>query len=84
MCTISYAQDYFPIDSGVKTTKNTTVAFTNAKIYSTATNIIKKGTLLIKDGKVVEVGKRVAIPKNAKVIDVSGKNHLPIFYRCVF
>jgi hypothetical protein len=46
------AQEYFPINTGVKTTKNTTVAFTNAKIYVTPTNVIKKGTLLVKDGKV--------------------------------
>ena len=51
------AQDYFPTNTGVKTKKNTTVAFKNATIYVTPQKIIKKGTLLIKDGKVFAVGK---------------------------
>ena len=33
--TFSQAQDYFPTDEGVKTTENTTFAFTNATIYVT-------------------------------------------------
>ena len=73
------AQEYFPTNTGVKTTKNTTVAFTNAKIYVTPTNIIKKGTLLVKDGKVVSVGKSVKVPKGAKTVDLSGKTIYPSF-----
>ncbi|MFN0729432.1 amidohydrolase family protein [Polaribacter gochangensis] len=73
------AQEYFPTNSGVKTTKNTTVAFTNAKIYVTPTQIINKGTLLVKDGKVVSVGKNVRIPNGAKTVDLSGKTMYPSF-----
>ncbi len=73
------AQEYFPTNTGVKTTKNTTVAFTNAKIYVTPTNIIKKGTLLVKDGKVVSVGKSVTIPKGTKTVDLKGKTIYPSF-----
>ena len=73
------AQEYFPTNTGVKTTKNTTVAFTNAKIYVTPTQIINKGTLLVKDGKVVSVGKRVSIPKGTKTVDLSGKTIYPSF-----
>ena len=73
------AQDYFPTNTGVKTTKNTTVAFTNAKIYVTPTNIIKKGTLLVKDGKIVSVGKSVSIPEGAKTLDLEGKTIYPSF-----
>ena len=64
------AQEYFPTNTGVKTTKNTTVAFTNAQIYVTPTQIINKGTLLVKDGKVVAVGKRVKIPNGTKTVAV--------------
>ena len=74
-----HAQVYFPTNKGVKTTKNTTVAFTNAKIYVTPTNIIKKGTLLVKDGKVVQVSNSVKIPRHAKIIDLSGKVVYPSF-----
>jgi imidazolonepropionase-like amidohydrolase len=73
------AQEYFPTNSGVKTTENTTLAFTNAKIYVTPTQIINKGTLLVKDGKVVSVGKRVSIPNGAKIVDLSGKTIYPSF-----
>ncbi|NVJ88215.1 MAG: amidohydrolase family protein [Flavobacteriaceae bacterium] len=76
---VSYAQDYFPTDKGVKTTKNTTFAFTNATIYVTPTDVIKKGTLLIKDGKVVGVGRSVKIPENAITTDLEGKNIYPSF-----
>lgn len=76
---LAKAQDYFPTNSGVKTTKSNLVAFTNATIHITPENIIKKGTLLVKDGKVAEVGKSVKIPDGAKIIDVSGKMIYPSF-----
>ena len=80
LCSIVvHSQEYFPTNSGIKTTKNTTVAFTNAKIYVTPTQIIKKGTLLVKDGKVISVGSRVAIPKGTKMVDLSGKTIYPSF-----
>ena len=71
--TVTQAQDYFPTDSGVKTAENATFAFTNATIYVTPTEIIKNGTLLIKDGKVVSVGKSVKIPKGTSTTDLEGK-----------
>jgi imidazolonepropionase-like amidohydrolase len=73
------AQDYFPTDAGVKTTENTIYAFTNATIYVTPDKVIKKGTLLIKDGKVVSVGKSVKIPKGTPITDLSGKTIYPSF-----
>ncbi len=73
------AQDYFPTNTGVKTTENTSVAITNAKIYITPTKTVKKGTLLIKNGKVIAVGKKVKIPKGTQIIDVSGKIIYPSF-----
>jgi len=77
--TVAQAQEYFPTNAGIKTTKNTTVAFTNAKIYVTPTKIIKKGTLLVKDGKVLSVGKNVKIPKGTKTVNLSGKTIYPSF-----
>ncbi|TVZ55046.1 imidazolonepropionase-like amidohydrolase [Lutibacter sp. Hel_I_33_5] len=72
-------QDYFPTDSGVKTSKNTLVAFKNATIYVSPKQVIKNGTLLIKDGKVVNAGTSVNIPKGTKTIDLSGKTIYPSF-----
>ncbi len=77
--TLVNAQEYFPTNTGVKTSENTTVAFTNAKIYLTPNDIIKSGTLLVKDGKVIAVGKRVTIPEGTPVHDLSGKTIYPSF-----
>ena len=74
-----FAQDYFPKNDGVKTKNNNYTAFTNAKIYMTPTQVIEKGTLLIQNGKVVQVGKSVSIPKNAVVQDLDGKSIYPSF-----
>ena len=73
------SQDYFPTDAGVKTTANTMVAFKNATIYITPEKVIKKGTLLIKDGKVLDAGKSVKIPDGTKIVDLSGKTIYPSF-----
>ena len=80
MCSITlFAQDYFPKNDGVVSNNTNYTAFTNAKIYVTPTQVIEKGTLLIKDGKVVNAGSSVSIPKNTNVIDVSGKSIYPSF-----
>ncbi|PQB07026.1 amidohydrolase [Polaribacter filamentus] len=76
---VTNAQDYFPTDAGVKTTESTTFAFTNATIYVTPSEVIKKGTLLIKDGKVISASASVKIPKGTKTIDLEGKTIYPSF-----
>src|SRR5690606_15027450 len=73
------AQDYFPKNDGVATTNTNFTAITNAKIYITPTEVIEKGTLIIKDGKVVSAGANVSIPKNATIIDATGKHIYPSF-----
>lgn len=75
----SYAQEYFPIDSGVKTSKNTAFAFTNATIYVTPTEVLKNATLLIKEGKVDAVGKNVKIPEGTITTNLEGKTIYPSF-----
>ena len=52
----SIAQDYFPTNSGLKQENNNYTAFTNATLYISPNKVIKKGTLLIQNGKVVESG----------------------------
>ncbi|WP_418509415.1 amidohydrolase family protein [Corallibacter sp.] len=80
LCTFSLsAQDYFPKNDGVKTTNSNYTAFTNAKIYTSPTQIIEKGTLLIKDGKVVASGSSVSIPKNTVIMNIEGKTIYPSF-----
>ncbi|GGI58103.1 periplasmic amidohydrolase [Winogradskyella haliclonae] len=80
MCSFSlFAQDYFPSNSGVKSNNSNYMAFTNAKIYVSPTEVITNGTLLIKDGKVVSVGKSINLPKNTTKVDLSGKSIYPSF-----
>lgn len=80
LCSLpTIAQDYFPKNDGVKTEQHTITAFTNAKIYVTPTNVINNGTLLIQDGKVLQSGANVSIPKNATIVDLTGKSIYPSF-----
>ncbi len=77
--TKGFTQEYFPTNRGVKKTENNLIAFTGATIYLTPHKVIKKGTLLIQDGKIVNVGKSIKIPKNAKIIDTHQKTIYPSF-----
>jgi len=79
-CSLSaFAQEYFPKNDGVKTESHTITAFTNAKIYVTPTQVIENGTLIIQDGKVVQTGTKISIPKNATIVDLTGKSIYPSF-----
>lgn len=80
MCSFSlFAQDYFPSNTGVKSKNTNYTALTNATIYVSPKEVLNNATLLIKDGKVVNVGTSVNIPKNTTTIDVSGKTIYPSF-----
>lgn len=74
-----HAQDYFPNNETVQNRNQNFTAFTNATIYVTPNQIIKKGTLLIQNGKVVNVGTTIAIPKNTIVVNLEGKTIYPSF-----
>jgi imidazolonepropionase-like amidohydrolase len=73
------AQDYFPNNESVQNKNNNFTALTNAKIYVTPTQIFEKGTLLIQNGRVVNVGDNVIIPKNCIVVNLEGKSVYPSF-----
>ncbi|WP_194552661.1 amidohydrolase family protein [Zobellia nedashkovskayae] len=75
----AFSQDYFPTNEGVKAKNTNYTAFTNAKIFVTPNQVIPSGTLLIQNGKVVEAGKTVNIPKNTVVVDLNGKSIYPSF-----
>jgi len=70
------AQDYFPKNDGVKSDKNTNyTVIKNAVIHTNPSTTLKNGMLLVKDGKIVSVGKSVNIPQNAVQVDAEG-NHI--------
>jgi imidazolonepropionase-like amidohydrolase len=73
------AQAQLKPQNGVQQSLPQCVAFTNAKIYVSPQQIIEEGTLVIKNDKVVSVGKKVKIPSNALIIDCSNKVIVPSF-----
>lgn len=79
MVSLSFAQEYIPKTDGVKTPESTLIAFTNATIYVSPTEVISNGTLLIENNTVKAVGKSVKIPKNVETVDLTGKTIYPSF-----
>ncbi|WP_028375786.1 amidohydrolase family protein [Leeuwenhoekiella sp. MAR_2009_132] len=79
LCCFLSAQEYFPVNDGVKTTNTNYTLFKNATLHPTPGETVANGNLLIKDGKIVSVGKSVNAPKNAVVIDLMGKHVYPSF-----
>lgn len=51
----------------------------NGLIYTMKGEVIENGSILIKDGKIKEVGKDIIAPLDAKVIDVEGRMVTPGF-----
>ncbi|HEY7184432.1 MAG TPA: amidohydrolase family protein [Blastocatellia bacterium] len=49
----------------------------NAKIVTVTGAVIERGSVLIRDGKIAEVGARITAPANAKAIDATGLSVYP-------
>src|SRR5580692_5189273 len=54
----------------------------NATILTVSHGTIEHGSILIKDGKIVEVGPSVKVPKDAQVIDAAGQWVIPGIIDC--
>ncbi|TRZ43603.1 amidohydrolase family protein [Robertkochia solimangrovi] len=76
---IGYSQEYIPKNDGVSNSDHSYKAFTNARIIVSPGKIIEKGTLLIKDGVIIDAGTTVSIPENTLVTDLNGKSIYPSF-----
>jgi imidazolonepropionase-like amidohydrolase len=55
----------------------TLVAITNATILTASHGTIEKGTIVIRNGKIAAIGKDIAIPAGAQLIDGNGKYVMP-------
>ncbi|MFI5217849.1 MAG: amidohydrolase family protein [Bacteroidia bacterium] len=75
---VALAQKTFPVN-GVQDERHLIYAFRNAKIFIDYKTSIDSATLLIRDGKILDVGKNVKIPGGAVVYDLKGKNIYPSF-----
>lgn len=74
----SAAQPTFPVN-GTTDPRHLVYAFTNANIYTDYQTFLPNAVLLIKDGKVLDAGQAVAIPKGAVIHDLKGKYIYPSF-----
>ena len=64
------------ISSCLSATEEVT-AIQGGDLYTITNGIIKNGIILIKDGKISNIGQNIEIPKEAKVIDAHGKVVMP-------
>ena len=76
LCGFSFAQETFPVN-GIYNKNHNYYVFTNAKIYTDYQTVINNGTLVIKDGVIVQAGEKISIPKGAVVYDLKGKHIYP-------
>ena len=67
------AQDYFPVN-GIKDINNAAVILTNATVHVDAQETLENCDVLIKEGKIVSVGSKLAFPKNTISYNLSGKH----------
>ncbi len=72
------AQTTFPVN-GVHDKNHNYTAFKNATIFLDGDRKIENATMLINDGKIVQIGNAVVIPKNTVVYDLTGKYIYPSF-----
>jgi len=58
------------------------IVIQNATIFTVSHGTIEHGSILIKDGKIAEVGQTVKAPKDAQVIDAAGQFVIPGIIDC--
>lgn len=73
-----FSQQTFP-RNGVMDHREKLYAFTHANIFTDYQTMLADATLVIRDGRIVSVGKGVTIPAGAVVIDLQGKYIYPSF-----
>ena len=78
ICSPLLAQTTFPLND-VSSPRQGFYAFINANIVKDAKTTFRNGTLIIKKGKIEQVGINLPLPKEAVVIDCKGKFIYPSF-----
>lgn len=63
---------------GLASVKAQTIAYTDVTIETlTETGRIERGTLLVKDDKIVAVGSDITVPDEARIVSLAGKTIIP-------
>lgn len=73
-----FPQGTFP-SNGAPSPVHSLHAFINATLYTDYQTVLSKGMMLVRDGKIVEVGQNLSIPADAIVHDLKGRFVYPSF-----
>ncbi len=74
------AQDAAPKPNDqLVTNKPRVAAIVGADIHTVTRGIVRNGTIIIRDGKIAEIGQRIEIPADAEQVDARGKVIVPGF-----
>src|SRR5437762_7214207 len=68
----AFSQQTFPVN-GISDPRTHCYAFTNATIVKDGQTTLSNATLVIREGKIVSAGNNVPVPKDAVVVNCSGK-----------
>ena len=71
-----------PKSSFIATEASPVILIQNATILTVSHGTIERGSILIKDGKIAEVGASVKAPKDAQVIEAGGQFVMPGIIDC--
>lgn len=74
----SIAQETFPVN-GTSDPKHITYAFINARIVVDYQTTLDSASLIVRDGRIQDVGKNLRLDKDALIIDLHGKSIYPSF-----
>ena len=72
-------KEYFPDNTGVKIVNEPYKVFVNATIVVNSETTIQNGVLIERDGKIIDVGNNIKIPKNSVIIDKKDNFIYPSF-----
>ncbi|HIN40705.1 MAG TPA: amidohydrolase [Flavobacteriales bacterium] len=75
---IIMAQETFPVN-GITNKNQVVYAFVNAKVFIDFETVLEHGTVLVQDGKIIDVGTNISIPKGALEYNLEGKFLYPSF-----
>ena len=68
---IIMAQETFPVN-GITNKNQVVYAFVNAKVFIDFETVLEHGTVLVQDGKIIDVGTNISIPKGALEYNLEG------------
>jgi len=75
---ITQSQETFPVN-GVHDQRHITHAFINAELFVSPQKRLDSATLIIKDGRIISVGKGINVPNDAVIHDCDGLTIYPSF-----